>query len=159
MSGIGASPGLFVTFGFTLIGFLLRRAPSRIHVKHVDAYGESKEQITVEKSNKVSLFFFNFQIHSGVVQGLGAAVMSGEKKLNWAEPGTGQKAEAKWQRLRQETPHRSFKLLISHFCGRSKKERKRLHTGLTAQTENPHVLDFFNSPLTMNSVPLSTLSL
>lgn len=57
------------------------------------------------------------------MQGLGAAVMSGEKKLNWAEPGTGQKAEAKWQRLRQETPHRSFKLLISHFCGRSKKER------------------------------------
>lgn len=55
--GADAFAGLFVTFGFTLIGFLLRRAPSRIHVKHVDAYGESKEQITVEKSNKVSLFF------------------------------------------------------------------------------------------------------
>lgn len=66
--GADACARLFVKFGFTLIGFLLKRAPSRIHVKHVDAYGESKEQITVEKSNKVSLFFFFFLIFKSTLE-------------------------------------------------------------------------------------------
>lgn len=113
--------------------------------RHADAYGETKEQITVEKSHKVS-FLFNFS------NPLWSSARTGSCSYEWREEGelgwTRNWAES-WSQMAEVTTGNSTQKIqiINQSLLREVKERqkgrKRLHTGLKAQTENPHVLDFW----------------